>query len=71
MPSGRGRIKTFVRTADKLPKVWEFVREKIAAGRQAYVVYPRAEEEDTAAGIKAVTKEYENVGDALAPFRAA
>ncbi len=69
MPGGRGGIKTFVRTADKLPKVWEFMREKIAAGRQAYVVYPRAEEEDTAAGIKAVTKEYENVRRALAPHR--
>ena len=39
-----GSIKTFVRTADKLPKVWDFIREKLAAGRQAYVVYPRVEE---------------------------
>ena len=61
MPAGRGRIKTFVRTADKLPKVWEFIREKISAGRQAYVVYPRVEEQDTANDIKAVTKEFENV----------
>jgi ATP-dependent DNA helicase RecG len=44
-----------------LPKVWEFIREKIAAGRQAYVVYPRVEEQDTANDIKAVTKEFENV----------
>ena len=44
MPGGRGRIKTFVRTADKLPKVWEFIREKISGGRQAYVVYPRVED---------------------------
>ena len=55
--------------ADKLPKVWEFIREKIAAGRQAYVVYPRVEEQDTANDIKAVTKEFENVRRALAPFR--
>ena len=61
MPAGRGRVKTFVRTADKLPKVWEFIREKLAAGRQAYVVYPRVEEQDTANDIKAVTKEFENV----------
>jgi ATP-dependent DNA helicase RecG len=38
LPGGRGPIKTFVRTADKLPKVFEYIREKIAAGRQAYVV---------------------------------
>ena len=70
MPAGRGGIKTFVRAADKLPKVWEFIREKISAGRQAYVVYPRAEEQDTANEIKAVTKEFENVQRALAPFKA-
>ena len=69
MPTGRGRVKTFVRTADKLPMVWQFIREKIAAGRQAYVVYPRVEEEDTANDIKAVTKELENVRRVLAPFR--
>jgi ATP-dependent DNA helicase RecG len=70
MPTGRGRVKTFIRTAEKLPKVWEFIREKISAGRQAYVVYPRVEEQDTANDIKAVTKEFENVQRALAPFKA-
>jgi len=69
MPAGRGRVKTFVRAADKLPKVWEFIREKISAGRQAYVIYPRVEEQDTANDLKAVTKELENVRRALAPFR--
>jgi ATP-dependent DNA helicase RecG len=69
MPGGRGRVKTFVRTAEKLPKVWEFIRGKLAAGRQAYVIYPRVEEQDTANDIKAVTKELENVRRALAPFR--
>ncbi len=69
MPGGRGRVKTFIRTAEKLPKVWEFIRGKLAAGRQAYVVYPRVEEQDTANDIKAVTKELENVQSSLAPFR--
>jgi len=69
LPAGRGRVKTFVRAADKLPKVWEFIREKVAGGRQAYVVYPRVEEQDTANDIKAVTKELENVRRSLAPFR--
>jgi ATP-dependent DNA helicase RecG len=69
MPAGRGRVKTFVRTADKLPKVWEFIRGKLAAGHQAYIIYPRVEEQDTANDLKAVTKELENVQRALAPFR--
>jgi ATP-dependent DNA helicase RecG len=69
MPVGRGQIKTFIRSAEKLPQVWKFIREKISAGRQAYVVYPRVEEQDTANDIKAVTKEFENVQRSLAPFR--
>jgi ATP-dependent DNA helicase RecG len=68
LPGGRGQIKTFIRTTDKLPKVWEFIREKLAAGRQAYVVYPRVEESGEK-GLKAVTKEFENLKTLLAPFR--
>jgi ATP-dependent DNA helicase RecG len=70
MPGGRGRIKTFVRTTETLPKVFEFIRGKIAGGRQAYIVYPRVEVADTEKDIKAVTKEFANVQKALAPFRA-
>jgi ATP-dependent DNA helicase RecG len=70
MPGGRGEIKTFVRTTEKLPKVFHFIREKIAAGRQAYVVYPRVEVADTDKDIKAVTREFENVLRALSPFKA-
>ena len=68
LPGGRGQIKTFIRTADKLPKVWEFIREQLAAGRQAYVVYPRVEESG-GKGLKAVTEEFENLKTLLAPFR--
>jgi ATP-dependent DNA helicase RecG len=69
MPAGRGVIKTFVRTTDKLPKVFYFIREKISGGRQAYIVYPRVEVVDTDKDIKAVTKEFENVQRALTPFK--
>jgi ATP-dependent DNA helicase RecG len=70
MPGGRGEIKTFVRTTEKLPKVFHFIREKISQGRQAYIVYPRVEVADTDKDIKAVTKEFENVQRALSPFTA-
>jgi ATP-dependent DNA helicase RecG len=69
MPSGRGQIKTFVRTTVKLPKVFDFIREKISGGRQAYIVYPRVEVADTDKDIKAVTKEFENVQRALTGFK--
>lgn len=68
LPAGRGSIKTFIRTSDRLPKVWEFLRQQLAAGRQAYVVYPRVEDGGPGA-MKAVTKEFENLKAVLAPFR--
>ena len=68
LPAGRGEIKTFVRTADKLPKVWAFIRKKLVEGRQAYVVYPRVEDAGTS-GLKAVTKEFENLKSVLSPYR--
>jgi ATP-dependent DNA helicase RecG len=67
LPKGRGRIKTFIRTGEKLAKVWEFLREKLREGHQAYVVYPRVEE--TSQGeVKAVTKEFHALQKILTPF---
>ncbi|MGA2801809.1 MAG: ATP-dependent DNA helicase RecG [Verrucomicrobiota bacterium] len=68
MPGGRGRIKTFLRTTEKLPEVWKFILQKLAAGRQAYIVYPRVEDSG-ASGLKAVKKEFENLKKLLVPFR--
>ena len=67
MPAGRGALRTFVRTTDKLLKVFEFIREKISAGRQAYVVYPRVEDSGEKE-LKAVRSELENLKKSLAPF---
>ena len=69
LPAGRAKIKTFVRSEEKLPKVWEFVRGKLSEGRQAFVVYPRVEESDEKSGLKAVTKEFENLQKVFAPYR--
>jgi len=71
LPPGRGVIKTFVRGPDKLPKVWAFVRERLAEGRQAYVVYPRVEDADLKTGTKAVLAEFEKLAKELAPHRVA
>ncbi len=69
LPAGRGRIQTYVRTSDKLPKVWAFLRDRLAEGRQAYVVYPRVEEADLKSGVKAVTQELEKLQTELTPYR--
>ena len=71
LPPGRGVIKTFVRGPDKLPKVWAFVRDRLAEGRQAYVVYPRVEDSDLKTGTKAVLAEFAQLGKELSPHRIA
>jgi ATP-dependent DNA helicase RecG len=58
-----------VRSPAQLPKVHEFIRQKLAEGRQAYLVFPRVEEADTQAGIKAVTQEFERLKQVFAPHR--
>lgn len=69
IPAGRGRVRTHVRERGALPKVWQFITQQLAAGRQAYVVYPRVNEseQDEAKEIKAVTKEFARVQTALKP----
>jgi len=66
-PAGRGPVHTHVRPAGSLPKVWDFVRGKLAEGRQAYVVCPRIEEGDPVTGIKAVSDEFARLEALLAP----
>ena len=45
MPSGVQDIRTEVRPDAALPKVWPWVKERVAAGEQAFVVTPRIEED--------------------------
>ncbi len=66
LPAGRGEVRTFVRGRERMPKVIQFVKEKLEEGRQAYFVYPRVE--DTGQDdVKAVTGEFEQLAEAFAP----
>jgi len=59
LPSGRQQIRTEVRTADALPKVWPWLRERVALGEQAFVVTPRIDEdpEDDIASAEATYRD--------------
>ncbi len=55
LPPGRTPIETYSVTDDKAPRIWEFIRKQVAAGHQAYVVYPviaENEESELKAAIK-------------------
>jgi|HubBroStandDraft_1064217.scaffolds.fasta_scaffold02184_2 ATP-dependent DNA helicase RecG len=62
LPPGRTPIVTRCGGDDESPKVWEFVRRQVAAGHQAYVVYPVISEKTTVENeeseLKAAIKMY-------------
>jgi ATP-dependent DNA helicase RecG len=68
-PPGRGRVRTFLRAAESLPRVWAFAREKLAQGRQAYVIYSRVEDADSSAGVKAAAHEWHQLEKIFAPWK--
>jgi len=68
MPAHRGKIITAARDAAKLPDAIAFIREQLAKGRQAYIVYPLI---DASAKLeaKAAAAEFEKWRTAFAPWR--
>ncbi|HTX59932.1 MAG TPA: ATP-dependent DNA helicase RecG [Verrucomicrobiae bacterium] len=48
LPPGRTPIETFAVRTSRLARVYDFVRENVALGRQAYVVAPAIEEGESA-----------------------
>jgi len=69
LPPGRTPVATTLRQPDEREAVYEFVREQVAAGRQAYVVYPLVEESEKV-DLLAASKEFERLrGDVFADLR--
>jgi ATP-dependent DNA helicase RecG len=58
LPSNRKPIRTALRTESQKEKVYQFVRDEIDRGRQAYIVFPLIEESDKI-DLKAATQQYE------------
>jgi ATP-dependent DNA helicase RecG len=67
-PANRRPIVTRVRPSAKIPEAASFIRERVDAGRQAYIIYPVIEESDTLS-LKAATTEYSKWEKMLAPIR--
>ena len=60
LPPGRTPIITKQVTDDQSPKVWDFVRKQVAAGHQAYIVYPVIAENEESE-LKAAIKMYRDL----------
>jgi ATP-dependent DNA helicase RecG len=67
MPRNRGKIVTAVRDPAKLPDAVKFLREQLAGGRQAYIVYPLIDESEKLEA-KAAATEFAKWREMLAPF---
>ncbi|HEX4545420.1 MAG TPA: ATP-dependent DNA helicase RecG [Candidatus Acidoferrum sp.] len=65
LPPGRTPITTRVTTEPHLAGVWEFLRREVAAGHQAYIVYPVIEESKLE--LKAAMDEYERLSREVFP----
>ncbi len=60
LPPGRKPIQTYLKYESNRLAVWGFLKKQIAAGRQAYIVYPLVEESEHF-DYKDVTQGYENI----------
>jgi ATP-dependent DNA helicase RecG len=65
LPPGRTPIITRMTSEPHLPGVWESLRREVAAGHQAYIVYPVIEESKLE--LKAATDEYERLSKEVFP----
>jgi ATP-dependent DNA helicase RecG len=69
LPPDRQKIRTAVRQGSARARVYEFVREQVAAGRQAYIVYPLVDESEKV-DLRSATAEYERLAaDVFADLR--
>src|SRR5207248_6226210 len=64
LPPGRTPIVTRCVSDDRSPEVWEFVRKQVAAGNQAYVVYPVIAENEESE-LKAAVKMYRELSGSI------
>ncbi len=62
LPPGRSPIKTTRIGDERAEEVWQFVRKQVAAGQQAYVVYPVIDEGALGGELKAAIKMYDELG---------
>jgi ATP-dependent DNA helicase RecG len=66
LPPGRQAVSTFVLLPSQAERAYNLVSTQVAAGRQAFIIYPLIEESETSAS-KAAVAEYERLGKEAFP----
>jgi ATP-dependent DNA helicase RecG len=67
LPPGRKPVQTLHRYDKKRGALYQFIREQVGAGRQAYIVYPLIEESETL-DLKNLEEGYEHIKEAFPEF---
>lgn len=62
LPMGRKEVRTILISSSKIYKVYEFIKDEIKAGHQAFIVYPLIEESESLE-LKAATTMYEELSN--------
>ncbi len=71
MPKGRLPVRTVWRGEEKRQAIYEFIRNELASGRQAYIVYPLVEESEKV-DLAAATEGHDTLSRTVFPeFRTA
>jgi ATP-dependent DNA helicase RecG len=68
-PPGRGAVITRQVAPEDRPKAYEFIRERLRAGKQAYFVYPRITGVEEEGDIKAATDGWRELSKVFAEFK--
>jgi ATP-dependent DNA helicase RecG len=68
LPKGRAPITTRVVRQNKVPQVFEFVKDQLKRGRQAYIVYPLVEESEKI-DLKDTVTAFENMKEKFPEYK--
>lgn len=66
-PPRRGRVITRRITSQNRRQAWDFIRKQLAAGRQAFIVYPLVENLEETSQLKAATEEHKALSREIFP----
>jgi ATP-dependent DNA helicase RecG len=71
LPKGRKHVETTVILPPKRQEMYDFIKEKIKEGRQAYIICPRIDEADESKAFfvqsRSVTQEVKNLSEKIFP----
>ena len=66
MPPGRKAVRTLLVSASRVEEVFEFVKEEVKKGNQAFIVYPLIEESEKI-NVKSAVEMYEHLSKEVFP----